>query len=147
VARTTQPRRVDRAARYGPWIFLAILLTITGLCGAAIGQYVSNHWPGVPMQQATVVRCRPLVVNEVCATTADGAKAAFSYGGHVFTPRVGSSIAVFDKDGAWHARDEVGLPIWPLVLGLICAAGSLALIVLLVRRLRRWLRDRRPEHP
>ncbi|MEX0427179.1 hypothetical protein AB3X52_06060 [Nocardioides sp. DS6] len=135
--------RVDRAARYGPWIFLIPFLVMTILCGQGVEEYVSDHSPGVPMQQATVRRCEGVHVNgmtTVCATTPDGTNVAFSWGGHLVSPRVGSHIAVFDKNGVWHARDEDGLPIWPLVLGVICAAVSLALISLLIGRFRRWLR-------
>lgn len=148
MARTAPPQPVDRAARYGPWVFLIPALILTFLCGQGVADYFSNHSPGVPMQQATVRRCETVHVNganTVCATTPDGTKVAFSWSDHLTSPRVGSHIAVFHKDGAWHARDESGLPIWPLVLGLVCAAISLALIVLLVRRLLSWLPVRGPQ--
>jgi len=77
--------RVDRAARYGPWIFLIPFLVMTILCGQGVEEYVSDHSPGVPMQQATVRRCEGVHVNgmtTVCATTPDGTNVAF-FGGRL----------------------------------------------------------------
>lgn len=143
--KTQRPaRRMDWGERVGPWVVLLVCVAGFAALGVLpVAQYVGNHRPGVPTEQARVVHCdvvhRPGIV---CATRSDGSPIAVRWEGHLLDPRSGSHLTVFEKHGHWYARNGRALPFWAPIFLALFGLGAIGCIVTLVRRFRAAIRSR-----
>lgn len=130
----------EQAQRLAPWVALVLFGLLAVLGGVLpLRTYITHHWPGVPMQQATVtsVQVRPSGREIIAVRAPDGSDQAFTFRSHWGSLSKGDHLAVYRKAGAWHARDSQGLPVWAPVALLLGLAGVVGSVIALVRRLRR----------